>query len=359
VALPSVPLDEARVWFAMAGRERIGPLSAVELASLRQAGALEEQAFIWRPGMETWQPLAEVPEFFKAPNGASAVPPPVSVPSAPLSAPTTGGAAARLDAFGAVPDAPRLRQASAGDTTNAVIAASGARRSRLPALLLGVGLVVAVVGAATRLSLRRIPSDVTSPPISAAAPAVDVAQVAPLDEAAARILAGGEGAAAPARRPGRDAAKGDAVLAGLVPAEADGASPTPGAQLALLEAARNDNPVAGRPAPAPDDGFDAVRAGPDARGVARRIGQARGAFENCAIAARRREPDLVLGKVVVSATIEPSGRVSKVAFDKPALENSDVGRCLARVVSGLAMPPFRGEPASVDIPLMIGSGGAE
>jgi hypothetical protein len=355
--MPSVPVDEARVWFAMAGRERVGPLSLAELASLRQAGALEETSFVWRPGMEAWQPLAEVAGFAKAPAGAP-LQPPVAGGSAPLASPTTGGAAARLDVFGAVPDAPRLRQASSGDTTNAVIAASGARRSRLPALLLGAGLGVSIVGGAAWLSLRRIPAAVVSAPLpAAAAPVVDVARVAPLDDDAARILSGGAGAGGGARRPGH-VPKGDAALAELVPVDAEPASP-PATQLALLEAARAERPAPGRQAAAADDGVDAVRAGPDPRAVARRVGQARTALEACAVAARRREPDLVVGKVVVTATVEPGGRVGKVQFDKPALEASEVGRCLSRVVSGLVMPPFRGESASVDIPLMIGSGGAE
>ena len=356
-SLPTAPVDEARVWFAMAGRERVGPLSATELASLRQAGALEEQAFVWRPGMETWQPLTDVAELSMRERAPTPPPPPVaSGPGAPLSAPTTGGAAARLDVFRSVPDSSLIRQASTGDTTNAVIAASGAKRSRLPTMILAAVAVFGVAGGSAWLSLRRVPVEVAAPrPVVAPPALVDVAQVAPLDDAAAGILAGGS---AVGKRAGREGTKAAGTLAGLVPVDAEASGAKPVAELALLEAARAERPATVKQPVSADDGLDALRSGPDVRAVARRIGQARPAFESCAMATRRREPDLVVGKVVVTATVEPSGHVSKVVFDKPGLDGSDVGRCLSRAVSGLSMPPFRGEAASVDIPLMIGSGGA-
>jgi hypothetical protein len=72
-SMPVVPVDEARVWFAMAGRERVGPLSVTELGSLRQAGALEETSFVWRPGMEAGTPLAVVAAVMAALVGVGGV----------------------------------------------------------------------------------------------------------------------------------------------------------------------------------------------------------------------------------------------------------------------------------------------
>jgi len=350
--VPEPPAAEARVWFAMAGRERVGPLTASELTSLRVAGALDGRSFVWRPGLEAWQLLSDVPELSAGASAAAWSPPPLpSEGDAPLSAPTTGGAAARVDAFAAAPDAPSLRGPSKGDTTNAVIAASGARRSRVPQLLLGGGAVLLVLAGALFMSLRAPPPVVTPAHVSAAPAPVDAAAVAPLDDKAVAILTGDAPAAGGvnARRRGETKNHGDDGLAGLVPEVSDGPS------AAQLEASLKDRPAAARQPVASDEAVDVVRHGPDARQVARRIAQAHGAFEDCALKARRREPDLAIGKVVVSATIDPTGRVTNVAFDKPALDGSDVGRCLARVVRGLTMPPFRGESASVDIPLMIGS----
>lgn len=51
------------VWFVIRSRKKFGPFSAAEIVGQLQRKAIDSNAFVWRPGFETWQRLSGVREF--------------------------------------------------------------------------------------------------------------------------------------------------------------------------------------------------------------------------------------------------------------------------------------------------------
>lgn len=298
-----------------------------------------------------------------------------------------------VDPFAAVPDAPDFEPPAPGETTNAILQAAGAKSrnvGRLVATLVLLGLAGAGAAYLGLTGDDRAPAGPEPVKVADAnkdAPAADWTRVDELDSAQLDILTGGanrkpvaeEGSPREAehRRPGsaRSGRKSDAELAALVPRDVDDAGAiktvrraqadlelTP-EQLAAMARINAEAGPRGGVAPRPlvqDDAIGAPRTagdGLDSQVVARKIAEVQPGIESCIASALRREPNLRLGKVVITATILPSGPVQKAVFDKPAIADTDLGACLRRVIKGIVFPAFSGGPQDVEIPLVLGASG--
>lgn len=298
--------------------------------------------------------------------------------------PVVGGAAAREDPFASVPDSPSYEPPEPGETTNAIIKASGAKERHWGRLALaGVGLL-AVVGAVVwfggRSGVLVIPK--VTQPRAEPAPTIDWSKVEALDDSAAGILSGeSKRKEEEARRAAEQAARrraADNDLAGLIPQDVDdrGAikkvaddapamelSPQQQAQLARLRAERaaGGGPGTAGPRNFVDTGFDVKTtgaSGPDQQAVARKVSEAQPAIGHCVSTALRRNPNQKVGKVVVVATIGSSGVVTRAEFreDRNAIATSELGDCVRKVVKGIIFPAFDGDPVDLEIPLVLGAG---
>lgn len=300
--------------------------------------------------------------------------------------PVVGGAAARQDPFAVVPEDPGFQEPEPGETTNAIIKASGAKERHWGRVALVVVLLVGAVGAAVwfggRSGVLVIPK-VTQKPAEAPS-SIDWSKVEALDDSAAGILSGESKRKAEedARRAAEQAARrrnADNDLAGLIPrdvdergaikqvrddAPAEGLSPQQQAQLARLQAERAAGGGPGTAGPRKfvgDTGFEVKKAGgsgPDQQAVARKVSEAQPAIGNCVSNALRRNPNQKVGKVVVVATIGSSGVVTRAEFreDRSGIATSDLGDCVRKVVKGIIFPSFEGDPVDLEIPLVLGAG---
>ena len=305
-----------------------------------------------------------------------------------------GAAAPSADPFAAVPNAPHFHAALPEESTSAIMRASGAKKRNWGAIVALAAVLVLVLAAVTYGGLKAGGVIQVRERQSVAVPGSNASGLVLDADALAALVGGGRGAKkgetvtaeASAKGGGEKAvrkARGSGDLddvSMLMPKDTD----TQGAivkgakrddaqfeltpeQLALIQASRGDQPGAKRPggAGAPnlvnDDAFDVNRKGagdgPDPKLVSKKIADAQPGLSNCISTALRRNPNLRLGKVVITATIGGSGVVTKAVFSKPAVGESDVGECLRKVVKSIVFPPFDGESTDVEIPLTIGSSG--
>src|SRR5690606_21279131 len=127
------------------------------------------------------------------------------------------------DPFAVVPDGPAFQEPEPGETTNAIIKASGAKERHWGRVALVVVVLVAALGAIVwfggRSGVLVIPK-VTQKPVEAQ-PTIDWSKVEALDDSAAGILSGeSKRKEEEARRAAEQAARrrnADADLAGLIP----------------------------------------------------------------------------------------------------------------------------------------------
>jgi hypothetical protein len=75
---PELP-GEAAVWHVSAGGKQIGTYATTALVPLLRRGEVTADAMAWQSGMESWQPVHQIPEL--APHVAAAPPPPPAAPS--------------------------------------------------------------------------------------------------------------------------------------------------------------------------------------------------------------------------------------------------------------------------------------
>ena len=67
----------------------------------------------------------------------------------------------------------------------------------------------------------------------------------------------------------------------------------------------------------------------------------------CARLEQSRNLDVRLGTIGVSVVVGPSGAVTRVSLDKPALDSSPFGSCLREQLKKLTFPPFPGAPVEI------------
>lgn len=431
---PDTGTSRGREWYFLASGVEVGPLDLPALQARADSGDVSASTYVWRDGQPDWIRLKDLPELAdvlaRLPGGDTDDQAEAAFLAAVRSdeerlraagssealsgadePPTLDALAEELrlglgaggedstrtspppDPFAAVPDAPDFEPPAPGETTNAILQAAGAK-SRNVGRVVATLVLVGVVGAgAAYLALAgddrtpAVPEPAEVVDSDKDAPAADWTRVNELDSAQLDILTGGanrktaEEDASPReaerRRPGsvRNARKGDAELAALVPRDVDDAgaiktvrraqpdlelTPEQLAAMARINAeARPRGGVAPRPL-VKDDAVDAPRMagdGLDPQVVARKIAEVQPGIENCIASALRREPNLRLGKVVITATILPSGPVQKAVFDKPSVADTDLGACLRRVIKGIVFPAFSGGPQDVEIPFVLGASG--
>lgn len=81
-------MSQALWYYVSADRQRQGPVSALELRGLLDAGSISRRSLVWRQGMPQWQPMEQLANeigFSAAgapPAAASAPPPPAAAPRA-------------------------------------------------------------------------------------------------------------------------------------------------------------------------------------------------------------------------------------------------------------------------------------
>jgi outer membrane biosynthesis protein TonB len=97
----------------------------------------------------------------------------------------------------------------------------------------------------------------------------------------------------------------------------------------------------------------AAQAGPSQEVIDRVVRKAQGAFEGCIAQALRKGARFREGKAVLTATLAPSGTVTKAEFDRKDVENSEMGRCIKARARKLAFPRFSGNEVDVEIPLIL------
>ena len=50
-------------WYILKGENRTGPFAFIDLIKMLQEKSLYEYEYVWRPGMDSWQRVAEVVDF--------------------------------------------------------------------------------------------------------------------------------------------------------------------------------------------------------------------------------------------------------------------------------------------------------
>ena len=51
------------MWYFAEGEQQQGPVSQQDLINLIHAGKLKPETLVWQEGMESWQPLQDVPQL--------------------------------------------------------------------------------------------------------------------------------------------------------------------------------------------------------------------------------------------------------------------------------------------------------
>jgi len=100
-AAPEPPAGE---WYVAIGQAQVGPLPIAEVRKKWEGGDIGPDSLVWKPGLEDWKPLSQVPELqqFLAPIPRPAgrprptgrPPPPSVASSAPAAAAVPGAAGA-------------------------------------------------------------------------------------------------------------------------------------------------------------------------------------------------------------------------------------------------------------------------
>src|SRR5262245_58733267 len=56
------PVDVDAIWHVVIDQQQVGPLTIEQLADEVAAGRASADSYLWREGMDDWQPIAEVGE---------------------------------------------------------------------------------------------------------------------------------------------------------------------------------------------------------------------------------------------------------------------------------------------------------
>lgn len=267
------------------------------------------------------------------------------------------------DPFSSVPNAPNFIEATPEESTNAILAKTGAHKSSYGKLVAGLAVLAVVIGIGIVVAARYAgeQTQVNSQQRAEAGSNIDWSKIDPAEadrlrgqlNGDARRAAEEEARRRAAQQAARNAAANNAArhdIAGDVSPE----------DLAMLLAAQGDKPrgTTNGPKLVADSAMDVNKSRAGAlsdKVVADKIAKAQPALSQCISTALRRNPNLKAGRVKITASIAPSGIVTKAAFDKADLGDTDVGECLRKVVKGLVFPPFEGDPFDVEIPLTIGA----
>ncbi len=90
--------------------------------------------------------------------------------------------------------------------------------------------------------------------------------------------------------------------------------------------------------------------------ISETIGKNSKAFQGCVETELRRNPGFKGGKVLITASLKPSGIVTAASINKPEVDGSTVGACLKEKARRMVFPAFEGDPFDVEIPLVLTAG---
>jgi hypothetical protein len=273
------------------------------------------------------------------------------------------------DPWASVPDASSFHVASPVESTSAILGKTGAAKNsygRLVAALVAVLVVVAVgVVVASRAGDPTLEGGVGR------REAADTVDWSKIDKDGREIRFGPEevdpttGKKRGQKRHGGDddhsgASASASQRAKRAQQDLEAAPELTPEQMALLLEAQADRPRAGGMATASqlklDGGMEFQTAGGriDPKAMNAAIAKAQPALSSCITNALRRDPGRKLRKVRVTATVEPSGVISKAVFDKPEAVEGELGECLRKTVKGIVFPAFEGGAADIVIPIAMG-----
>jgi predicted Zn finger-like uncharacterized protein len=372
---PSAPRDPA-VWFAMIQGKQAGPITRAELALKASASQVGPRTYVWKDGMESWIRAKDVPELV----------PLFAAPPTPPPPPPDAAAAQRPEAGGRRVELPF--ESAAGRLTP-----PSARPAPAPAAVAELEEPTSP-DAPTPPGGMRIPEEAGSaaapaqpvtdrPAAGGAVPsppgALDLARWGaaelskprahtpePLPKAppaTARELRIGQ----PERRSPFRAllvvlalALAGGLLAFALLSERNDRAPDPAQQGSAPGGPAQASPLAEgerkpEEKPAGTAPGDAPAAAPalSPEELKRKVDESKPVLQGCVDEAVKRDPSLHVGKILISATLAPSGAVTSARIEQKAVDQSPLGACLKSAARRMQFPPFAGEPFAVDIPLLV------
>ena len=355
--------DAAVAAVAALGLEETTP---IEPSNVPGAGTAAPLAAVLSAGVA---PAAEAPAE-RAVTGSQPLVAPWIEPAPAAPPPPVG------DPFASVPDAPSFHAAKPGETTNSIIRMSGAKKSQgwkallilgvFGAMLIGAAFYIAKNPSAVGLDPNAFGGEDEGPKGPGIGGTGNFAGLDRLEKH--RQAAPSPGAVSPAAashpHSGSAAASGrpvDKEGAIVTKAEAAPVKQLTDEEKQLLAIAAGDEKHLNFHGPkveeAPKD-VDKASGGLDGAAVMSKVKDNMPAFQRCVQEAARRNPNLKVGKVKIGATIGASGVVtSAVINDPPAMNDSDLGKCLRNTVKRVLFPSFAGDAQEVELPLVLGVGG--
>jgi hypothetical protein len=376
---PAPPRDPA-IWFAMIQGKQAGPITRAELAHKASASQVGPRTYVWKEGMESWIRAKDVPELvplFAAPP-TPPPPPREAAPAAQRPDPRGRGvelpfeSAARLLTPPSAQPAPALPAGAEVEESASPDAPTPPGGMHIPAEAgsasapghpvadqRAAGDAAASVPGA--LDLARWGADELSKP---RAQTPEPLPKAPPPGAAAREFRIGQ----PERRAPRRAflvvlalvLAGGGLIAFALLSERRDVTPAPAPQgTAPTGAAQAPAPAEGERKPEekpPGAASGETPAGAPALGpeeLKRKVDESKPVLQGCVDEAVKRDPAFQAGRILLSATIAPSGAVTSARIDQKAVDQSPLGACLKSAARRMQFPPFAGEPFAVDIPLVV------
>lgn len=101
--------------------------------------------------------------------------------------------------------------------------------------------------------------------------------------------------------------------------------------------------------------YDKGAGGLDEEQVVKVVGQSQSAFQNCIETELKKNPNMKVGKIVIAATVAPSGTVTKADIDRKDVSMSNLGECLKSRARRMVFSSFEGDETELQIPLMVTS----
>ncbi|MBM4381082.1 MAG: DUF4339 domain-containing protein, partial [Deltaproteobacteria bacterium] len=343
-----------------------------------RAGDFHPRTYVWRDGMAEWVRAADVPELARLlPGAAPASPPPPppaavaqSSPARSVSSPgvaksNSPGVASSsgpdVDPFAAFGSADPKDLPPPGEATMVAIAQAGVNKRNPPwkfalfALAI-IGGPAALFFGLANVEVRQIQVDASGNEV-----AVDVS----LGE----VVAGDGLSGLGNLLMGKKKKAVDAPARVDKPAEPD-TGPRKVAEVNRKEPGKkptgptadpndpyDDSAIGGKgPIAAKEEKVVVASSTFNSEGALKVFKQNASAFQGCVDMELKKNPNAKLGKLILTATVAPSGTVTGASIDKKDVDRSSLGECLRMRAKRMVFPPFDGEPTDVELPIVAGAG---
>lgn len=110
------------------------------------------------------------------------------------------------------------------------------------------------------------------------------------------------------------------------------------------------------PAAAPAEPAASKSSGLTSGQVRRKLSESKSALQGCVDQALRLDPNLHVGRILITTRIAPTGQVTAAKIDKSTVDGSPLGACLKRATRRIVFPSFTGDPFEVQIPIVVTAG---